>query len=101
MTKQVLKAPTILKTYVLKEPVEYGDEKVYQLEFRAMKTKDHLIIEKNHKGAGQIEISCAYLQLLCEQPGYVIENLSHEDFMTCQRIVLDFLDSGPKTTTKT
>lgn len=90
--KQELKAPLVVKTYVLLEPVQYGDEKVYQLEFRAMKTKDHLNVERNFKDAGVIEKACAYLELLSEQPGYVIENLSHQDFMACQEIILGFLE---------
>lgn len=98
--KPILNSPNFVKTYVLLDPVQYGNEKVYQLEFRNLKTKDHLTVERDHKDAGVIEKTCAYLQLMTEQASFVIENLSHRDFLKVQEIVLDFLAESPETTAK-
>lgn len=99
--KQVLRAPNIVATYVLLDPIEYGSEKIYQLEFRNLKTKDHLTVEKDHKDGGVVEKTCAYLQLMTEQVPFVIENISHRDYIKLQALVLSFLDEAPETTTKT
>lgn len=93
--------PRIVKTYVLSEPIEHGDQKVYQLEFRELKTRDHLAIEKDYRGAGPIEIAFAYIVQITEQPEFVIKSMGHQDFMACQEILLDFLGQAPGTTTKT
>lgn len=97
----LLKDPAVVATYVLDEPVDYAGVKIYQLEFRGLKTKDHLIVEKNYRDAGMIEKACAYLQLLTRQDPPVIEGLSHHDFLEASKIMNDFLEPRLKTTTTT
>ncbi len=87
----VLKAPVIVATYKLLTPIEYGDEFVTQLNFRKLITKDHLDVEEMGENAGNIKKSVKYLELLTNEPPYVINNLSHEDYMGAQKVLADFL----------
>lgn len=96
----VVSDPGVIKKYVLVNPVEYAGTKIYQLEFRALKAKDHVSVEKLRE-AGPIEKAAAYLQLLTKQDPYVIDNLSHEDLMAASEILTSFLIPSQKNSTKT
>lgn len=93
----ITKRPEIIKTYKLEDPIEYGSEYITELNFRRIKVKDHVEIER-HVDAGPIEKSSLYLQRLTEQPPFVIENLSQTDFMQAQEILGSFLKQGLKIT---
>lgn len=88
------------RKYVLKTPVDYAGVKVYELEFRPLRMRDHIEVERQYKDAGPIEKSAEYLRVMTQQDPHVIENLTHEDFMGAAEIMNDFLSTGP-TTTKT
>lgn len=90
MSASVTKRPEIVSTYKLETPIEYGGEYVTELEFRRLKVKDHVQVERK-VDAGPIEKASLYLQLLCEQPPFVIESLSQKDFMGAQEILASFL----------
>lgn len=85
-----LRRPVTVKTLKLQDPVDYGGELVAALEFRKLITKDHLDVE-SLGDVGSITKSCKYLELLTNQPPYVIGNLSHVDFMAAQEVLVDFL----------
>jgi hypothetical protein len=93
---EVLREVGVLKTYTLKEPVDYAGVKIYQLEFRALRAKDHIAVEKL-KDAGVIEKTAMYLQIMTRQDPYVIENLGQEDFMSAVDVMNSFLELSPKT----
>lgn len=93
--RQLEDSGPIVETYVLKDPVQYGEEKIYQLEFRELKAKHNIAVEKiTKKGAGQMEQVALYIHLLCNVVPYVVDNMSHRDFVEVAKIVDDFLLQG-------
>lgn len=93
VTKQkaeILREPNIISTYVLDEPVEWAGEKIYQLEFRALRAKDLMQVQKQ-KDVSNIEAVAQLLQLSTLADPYVIENLSIKDFMEAGKVLNDFL----------
>lgn len=98
---ELLQEFEVVKTYILDKPVKYAGETIYQLEFRELKTRDHLQVEEKYNDAGFITKGCAYLQRLTRQPMGVIENLSHKDYLACQEILIDFLKPDQMSTGET
>lgn len=92
----------IIETYVLKKPYVFAEEKVYQLEFREIKTKHNVAVEKiRSKGAGHMEQIALYIHLLCRIVPESVNEMSHVDFMAAGEIVSRFLDQGLPTTETT
>lgn len=95
MQQKPVEDDVIVETYVLKDPVQYGEEKIYQLEFRTLKAEHNIKVEQiTKKGAGQMEAAALYIHLLCKVVPYIVNNMSHRDFVKAAAIVDSFLLKG-------
>ena len=89
----------IVKKYTLQDPILFAGVKRYELEFRSIKARDNVAVEKlRMKGAGDMEQIAKYLQLICKIVPEEIEEMSHRDFMAAGLIIGDFLETGLPTT---
>lgn len=83
----------VVETYTLKEPVEFGKEKIEKLEFRAPKAKDFRKLPLQPNMGDMLDLAGR----LANQPPSVMDEISAEDMMRVLDIVGKFMPDGPAT----